>query len=191
MSTAEQFLAQFGGHTEVPPEDPVAPTQDPLAAFLDKFSGPHMESLWFYNNTVEIRFDPVDHVYYLVGDLGELTALLNVSTVAHIVDKSEILVPWAAKMTVEKLLRIIPTQILMTGPDDPSPLVFVPSMSLVEFTRIALEAKSAHRDKLEDAGEVGKEAHRFLEDWIKAGLSGKIEEQDKMLKSIGVSDAGI
>ena len=170
MGTTDRFLAQFAAS----PEDSLAPTQDPLATFLDRFSGPKRESFFFYEGTVEIQFDPVDHIYYLVGSLGELTALLNVSTVAHIVDRSEALIPWAAKMTVEKLLRIIPTQLLMTGPDDPCPLVFVPSMSLVEFTKIALEAKSAHKDKLEDAGEVGHMAHAYIEQRIKCILSGAV-----------------
>lgn len=182
MTTAEQFLKQFGG-TDLPkdefPEEGVS--TNPLTAFMDKFGGPPMTSYWFYDHTVEIRFDAVDHIYYFVEKLGNLTALLNVSTVSHIVDRSFALIPWCAKVTIEKLLRILPMETIATGPDDPSPLVVVPMMSLAEFTKFALIAKTAHKDTLEDAGNVGHEAHDWIERYIKAVLANEEAAQHMMI----------
>lgn len=150
-----------------------APPSGGLAAFVDRFSN-LSESFWFYDHTIEIRFDPVEHQYFLVDpELGNLELLYNASTVSHIVDRSEALVPWSAKVAIEKLLRNIPTveegdvfgQLYI-------PTLYVPKMSLADFTKIALDAKSAHKDKLEDAGEVGKMAHAWIEDYIKAVLAG-------------------
>ena len=189
----DDFIRKFGGLTEIAPEDlpEGAQPDSSLGSFFGKFGGPPMISYWFYGGSVEIRFDPVDHIYYLVEELGNLTALLNVSTVSHIVDRSMALIPWCAKVTIEKMLRTIPVQTIATGPEDLSPLIIVPAMTLAEFTRLALEAKSAHKDKLEDAGEVGHMAHFWIEDWIKAGLSGNLEAQAKMLKDIGASSEDI
>src|ERR1700722_5711542 len=98
MSAVDSFMSKFGGLKELSPDDlPEGISPNPLDAFLNKFGGPQMESFFFYDNTVEIRFDPVEHIYYLVEELGNLTVLLNVSTVSHIVDRSEALIPWAAK----------------------------------------------------------------------------------------------
>jgi Skp family chaperone for outer membrane proteins len=179
MSSLDSFIATFG---KVVPEDlPEGCSPNPLAAFMDKFSGPAMTSYWFYDKTVEIRFDPVDHVYYKVEELGNLTALLNVSTVSHIVDRSFALIPWCAKVTIEKLLRIIPTENIATGPDDPSPLVVVPMMSIAEFTKFALIAKTAHKDTLEDAGDVGHMAHDWIERYIKAVLAKEDAAQQVLI----------
>lgn len=176
MSAVDSFMSMFGGRAgndEPSPaeihEMPV--TGNPLDVFFNKFGGPQMESFFFYDNSVEIRFDSIEHIYYLVEELGNLTVLLNVSTVSHIVDRSEALIPWAAKMAIEKLLRIIPTHLLMTDENDPNPLIMVPTMTLAEFTRYALDAKSGHKDKLEDAGEVGHIAHDWIEKYIKSVLA--------------------
>jgi hypothetical protein len=188
MGTADSFLSKFGGQgccEETSEEEPSG--DGSLGTFLDKFGGAQMESRFHYDGEVEIRFDPVDHIYYRVEEMGNLTAVMNVSTVSHIVDRSFALVPWCAKVTIEKMLRIIPVQIISTGLDDLSPLVIVPAMSLSEFTKLCLEAKSAHKDTLEDAGDVGHMAHRWIEGWIKAGLSGNLEAQAEMMKAIGVT----
>ena len=140
------------------------PISGGLDVFLNKFGPKLSESYWFYQNTVQLRFDPEAWVYYLVGDLGELTPQYGVTSIIKIIDKSMMLVPWAAKMVVEKLLRTLPVQLISTGPEDLNPLTMVPAMSLAEFTRLALEAKGAHKERLEDAGTVGHQAHACLED---------------------------
>lgn len=175
MSSADRFLAQFA----VSPEDPLAPAQDPLATFLDRFSGPKMESYWFYDGTSELRFDKESWTYYLVGELGNLIAQYGVTSVIKIIDKSAMLVPWASKMCMEKMLRIIPTNLLMTDEHDPNPMIVVPSMALSEFAKFALEAKAAHKEKLETAGDIGHQAHACLEASIKYALAN---DPDRMVR---------
>lgn len=171
MSSAA-FLARFGsgsgynGEPDPEEESLTTPTGDcGASAFISRFAGVS-ESYFFYGNTIEIKFDSVEHKYYRVGELGELIPLLNVSTVSKIVDRSPALIPWAAKVTVEKLLRTIPTM-QVPGPD-PEHQLMVPGMTFSEFSKLAMAAKSAHSDKLEDAGDVGHMAHDFLEHYIKA-----------------------
>jgi hypothetical protein len=183
MASADSFLSKFGGQgcCEETDEEMPSGNSGSLGTFLDKFGGSQMESRFHYDGEVEIRFDPVDHIYYRVEEMGNLTAVLNVSTVSHIVDKSFALVPWCAKVTVEKMLRIIPVQTISTGLDDLNPLVIVPAMSLAAFTKLCLEAKTAHKDSLEDAGDVGHMAHRWIEEYIKTLLATDVANRDKLL----------
>lgn len=156
------------------PEDNGGIVEQPgaLANFVNRFGG-QAESFFFYNNTVEIRFEKIEHKYYLVDpELGSLTLLKNISTVSHIVDRSHALIPWTAKVTVEKMLRLVPTYNAELNPANP-PLLVLKHLTLEEFTKLALEAKSAHSDKLDDAGEVGKIAHSWLEKYILATLASQ------------------
>lgn len=156
MNDLSSFIERFSAITENE-----SPVQGTLGNFVEKFSG-MSDSFFFYNGTVEIRFDEVKHKYYLVDpELGNLIPIFNVSTVSKIVDRSFALIPWAAKATVEKLLAIIPTMVM----DEE---VWIRPISLADFTKLCMEAKSAHKDKLEDAGDVGKQAHSFIESYIKA-----------------------
>lgn len=121
----------------------------------------------FYNDEVTLRYygNPI-HAYFEVVD-GELKRKDGVTTVCHIIDKSAALVPWGCKMMYEKLMRIIPTQ-----PDESGNEVLVP-LSLEEFDHFATNAKSAHKEKLEEAANVGSAAHNWLEDYIKIKLGLK------------------
>lgn len=140
-----------------------------LDAFVSNFGGA-AESFWFYDRTIEVRFDKVDHEYFLVDpELGNLTLLDGVSTVSHIIDRSFALIPWAAKKTIEKMLRIIPTAIRDDGPE--GTVVFVPEMTLAAFTALCMSAKTAHSDELDEAGEIGSMAHNWIEKYILAVLA--------------------
>lgn len=184
MNGLDSFMNRFGPKS-TPPEhssvyelDQPSPKAGGLDAFFSRFS--KTESYWFYDHTVELQFDTDKHIYYRVGELGNLVPVPGVTTVCGIVDKSHMLVPWASKMVVQKILRLMPTETL-------DGVICVKPITFEAFTTIALEAKSAHRDKLEDAGDVGHMAHSWLEQWIKAGLSGKLKEQEEMLKVLGVT----
>lgn len=222
----DSFMQQFA--PAVP--EPAAPlvldsTSSSLDAFIEKFDGV-TESYRFYNDTVELRFQPEEHIYYLVGALGELTAQDGVTTICHIIDKSLALVPWSAKVCIAKLLRTIPTdtKIEATGPvpahnfnkttdacecgwkNDPTAIAhweqqwgehkrksevapmmeiqIVPEMSLEAFTKLAMEAKSAHKDVLDDASNIGHIAHTWLEYYIKAILAGFTQEVESKLANL-------
>ena len=129
-------------------------------------SGPFQE-LKFYNGTITVRyyFDPL-HEYFRVADNGELIRLDGVTTVSHIVDKSNMLVPWGCKMMAEELLRIVPVQ-------EANGIAMLEPMDIEEFTKYVTSAKSAHKNKLEEAANIGHTAHAWLEDYIKVRLGLK------------------
>ena len=179
MSGFEKLLIKFGGVSEDPTELPQPSPAGGLETFIQRH-GNVSEEFSFYQGSVTLRFDKEEHRYYRVGELGNLEPVDGVTTVCGIVDKSHMLVPWASKMAIQKMLRLIPTE-MVNG------IVRIKALTFEEFTTVALEAKSAHKDKLEEAADTGHAAHAWLEEWIKAGISGKVKEQDEMLKSIGVT----
>jgi hypothetical protein len=79
-------------------------------------------------------------------------------------DKSHYLKPWTAKVTIEKLLRIMPTEEDETGQKLVSPIPWS------EFEQIALDAKKAHTERFEEAGDVGTQAHEIIEIYIKNAI---------------------
>lgn len=178
------FVERFGGHDSAPEssfgsDTPALPfnltVQQPgaLDKFIDQFQGVTEPYFFYFVDgvpTVELRFQTDEHVYYLVGELGQLTAQDGVTTICHIIDKSNALVPWAAKMVIQKLLRTVPTvPRAIAGTVEPTTMLA--EMTLEAFEKIALEAKSAPRDNLEDAGNVGHMAHEWLEFYIKAMIA--------------------
>ena len=161
--TFTDLLSKFGGASEDPAELPQpSPTAGGLEGFVQRF-GHVSEDYFFYDKSIVLRFDKEEHIYYRVNELGNLTPVDGVTTVCGIIDKSHALVPWAAKMVVEKLLRIIPTETVDN-------VISLRHLTLEEFTRFALDAKGAHKEKLESAGDIGRAAHQCLEDSIKHAI---------------------
>lgn len=159
MSFADLIAKKSGMGDDESPEAGLQPSPTvSLEAFIQKFA--HVtESYWFYDHTVELRFNTEEHKYYRVGELGNLIPVNGVTNTVGIKDKSFMLTPWAAKVAIQKLLRLIPTE-MVEGTIRIKPLTFE------EFTTIALEAKSAHKDKLDEASDIGHAAHKCLEDSI-------------------------
>lgn len=174
-------MAKFGQGipAEVSSATPLATADAPdaLAKFVQKFSGV-TDGFFFYNNTIELRFSVQEHAYYLVGPLGELEALDNVSSICHIIDKSMALVPWAAKMVAEKLIRITPTLV------DDKGCEWVEPITTADFLALVMEAKTAPRDVLEEAGDIGHVAHKCLEDSIKFALANDPEKKVRNLVGV-------
>lgn len=130
-------------------------------SFISKWGG-LTESYWFYKDSpdpIELRYDPKDHVYLLVTDQG-LEKVDGVTQTCHIIDKSNALIPWAVKMMHQKLLRTVPVS---EG--------YVPPMKFEEFEKLSLDAKGAHKDKLEEAGAIGDIAHAWIENYIKIRIA--------------------
>lgn len=125
------------------------------------------ESLWFYKNEIELRYNDVEHIYYRVMK-GRLLPQDGVTTVVKIPDKSDMLIPWGCKMMAAKLTANLP--IVQT----PSGRLMVSAMPYEKFFALVMDAKSAHRDRLIEAADIGKEAHGWLEQFIKHEL-GRIE----------------
>ena len=182
MSFAD-LIAKKSGAGDEWSESPEAGLLEPRSGSLETFIQRHghvTEEYTFYDGAITLRFNVEEHRYYRVADLGNLIPINGVTSTCGIIDKSHMLVPWSSKMCAQKMLRLMPTE-MVDGTIRVKPLTFE------DFTTLVLQAKSAHRDKLEDAGDVGHMAHSWLEQWIKAGLSGNLKEQEEMLKSLGVT----
>jgi hypothetical protein len=134
-----------------------------LNAFIEKFNG-MTEPYFFYNGSIELRYEPKGHVYYRIID-GEFVPQDGVTTVVHIIDKSDALIPWGCKQMATKLLATTPFMQLPTGDK------VVPQMKYEDYEKIVLESKNAHKEKLDEAAQVGHEAHGWIEQYIKAVLS--------------------
>jgi hypothetical protein len=134
-----------------------------LDAFIEKFNG-MTEPYFFYDGTIELQYEPKDHVYYRIID-GEFVAQDGVTTVVHIIDKSDALIPWGCKMMAAKLLSTAPTMTLPTGEK------VIPQASYEDFEKLVLASKNAHKEKLDEAASVGHEAHAWIERYIKAVLA--------------------
>ena len=164
MSFADLIAKKSGAggceYCDEPPESglPEPSRSGSLEAFIQRH-GNVTEEYHFYNGTVTLRFDTEEHRYYRLAELGNLIPVPGVTTVISIKDKSFMLTPWAAKVAIQKLLRLMPTE-MVEGVIRIKPLTFE------EFTTIALEAKSAHKDKLDEASDIGHLAHKCLEESI-------------------------
>src|SRR5208283_777651 len=110
-----------------------------LDQFISDFSG-LTESYWFYDNTVQLFYDPKDHVYLLMTPDG-LKKQEGVTTICHIIDKSAALIPWSCKMMGQKLFLFFKQKTAYE------------ILSRESYEQLINDAKSAHKEKLEEAGE--------------------------------------
>jgi hypothetical protein len=129
---------------------------------------PTYEVLWFYKNTVCVLYDDEAHIYY-----KNKVPQDSVTTVLKVYDKSDRLVPWAAKVAMEKLLRNLPVFTTADGRQ------MISAMPYEVFLTLAMDAKSAHKDRLDEAASVGKEAHSYIEAHIKYELGRITQMPDK------------
>ncbi len=141
-----------------------------IDAFIERFNG-MTEPYWFYDNTIELRYEPKEHVYYRIED-GEFVAQDGVTSAIHIIDKSDALIPWGCKMMAAKLLSTTPVMELPTGDK-------IIKMSYADYETLVLAAKSAHKEKLDEAANIGSIAHSWIEQYIKAVLG---ENEDRKLE---------
>ena len=129
--------------------------------------------LSFYGGTVTLRFAKDPYHQYFREACGALTHVDGVTSACGIIDKSQFLVPWSAKMTAEKLLRTMPKV------KDELGIEYIDSILWTDFETLVLEAKKAHKEKLVDASDVGSAAHAWLEDSIRWAITfnnGKVEK---------------
>jgi hypothetical protein len=134
-----------------------------LESFIEKF-GRVSEEYKFYNGEITLRYYDDEHVYYLLKDDGTEERQDGVTQSCHIIDKSGALVPWSAKMMQQKLMATIP------GTKTAGAVV----MSEAELDEWVTKGKSAHKEKLEEAGKTGHIAHNWIENYIKLLLVGEI-----------------
>jgi hypothetical protein len=131
------------------------------------------EVLYFYNGTVELRYNKKLHAYYHEVD-GVKYLVPGASTVVGCIDKPAI-APWAAKMVVECIAEEMGYGITGMAPwEDDKPLCIPDKYNTVRGFLSLLEfAKANFRRIKEDAGDVGHMAHEWLEQAIKARIRGE------------------
>lgn len=112
---------------------------------------------YFYNGTEHLRFYPSEHIYRLVR-LEEELDQDGTTNVVHIIDKSNALIPWGCKVACEKFLGSIGDYIDGLG------MVYIDASDL---EALVVSAKSAHKERLDEAAEVGKRAHTWIERYIR------------------------
>jgi hypothetical protein len=113
-------------------------------------------------------------VYYRV-EPSVLVPVSGVTSVCHIIDKSGPLVGWAAKKVAERILEETPIAERFVESTTKSLGWYLQQhITLEEFTRICMDAKLAPREHLEEAGDIGHQAHKWLEELIKKLINEEI-----------------
>lgn len=135
-----------------------------LDKFITQFGGVS-EEYKFYNGEVTLRYYDKEHAYYLLSPEGDEERQDGVTTVCHIIDKSQALVPWGCKMMQQKLLITVP------GAKVGGTVV----MTEAEMEDWIAKGKTAHKEKLEEAGNVGSIAHNWIEEYIKLTIAKDVE----------------
>lgn len=141
-----------------------------IDAFVKRFAASGLsEPYYFYYRDgkpeITLKFDRDKWTYYLVREDGSLEAQEGVTGSISIIDKSLYLIPWACKMQHEQLLRTIPTRIRAADGK-----VVIVELPIEDFAVISAECKTAHKNRLDDAADVGHLAHQALEDALKHAI---------------------
>jgi len=181
--TFSDLLQKHGGIDSGPAEFPPAKSGG-LEAFVQKFGGV-TEEYTFYNGTVTLRFDKESWTYFLVNaETGNLEPQNGVTGITKIINISDRLVPWSAKVMGAKMLRLIPTEIV-------DGVIRIKPLTFEEFTVIVLEAKSAHKDKLDEASDTGGLAHTCLEESIRYAIQNDPEKKVRQLINLPADERAV
>lgn len=136
--------------------------------------------LLFYNGEVTLRFcskknGKPAHCYYRETPEG-LQEVDGVTSTCGILDKSTYLMPWACKMMAQKIFSLTPRIEHDRGVD-------TLSQDWPDFVQLIDSAKNAHKEHLEDASDVGKMAHQWIENSIRTAIEfngGIVEEMNEV-----------
>jgi len=135
-----------------------------------------------YGGKVHTCFSPSKWKHFLVDkDTGALEPLDGVTNVLkRAVDKSQPLMRWAVKLALSRVRSLI----LATGiGGDGAVQLFVD-----ELDKILTAAKQADTEALEDAGEVGHQAHGVIENVIRAIIAGDDKRLDEVFCTLPDDD---
>ena len=134
------------------------------------------DPLYFYGGTETLRFDKEDWQWYRVCADGQLQKLNGVTRISGILDKSVYLMPWACKMMALKLMNTMP-RVAGLGQDSPDRVVALP---VNNFAALVDAAKTAHKEELVGAADIGKKAH----EWIEASIVNAITFNGGIVKEM-------
>jgi hypothetical protein len=115
----------------------------------------------FYNSKIKLFFDASKHEYYRFNKEGERVEVPGCTTVLKTaIDKSQMLMPWATKLAIDTL------KLRMFNPDGT-----LKSYSTEELFSWFAEAKDKHKERLDEAGDIGHVAHDALERTIQYAIN--------------------
>jgi len=101
-----------------------------------------------------LKFNPKLHAYLL-----DDKPITGVTTILKVIAKP-FLIPWAANMAVDYIKGKTPFYL-----SKEEELIII---NLDNFNKALQEAREAHTQKRDKAGDIGKEAHKLCENWIKS-----------------------
>lgn len=104
-----------------------------------------MEIYELYGGKVQLHYDDNKHLYMVDGYQAD-----GVTSILKVINKPA-LVPWAVKCTTDYIL---------------SKLVAGKPLDEIEIKQLCDEAKKAHRNKTEEAADIGTYVHQWVEDFI-------------------------
>jgi hypothetical protein len=137
----------------------------------------------FYGGTEELRFDQDSWTYTWVQPDGSLIVLDGVTHVCHILDKSHALMPWAVKKALAKCKRLLKERGYVI-PQGDSELGVTPSLFEGVLDEIIEKSRSADKEELDAAAEIGSIAHNWIEEFIHAILEDNDERRLELLAKL-------
>jgi uncharacterized protein YheU (UPF0270 family) len=127
-----------------------------------------LEVFKLYNGEITLLYDDDAHKYFIDGPDGRFQ-VPNVTTVLDTLDKSNPLIAWAVRCTITSLEESLHLDSRADG-------------SIFEFLKEELvekleTARKAHRVRKDDAANIGKQAHKWLEKYGLLIIKGRTDEQ--------------
>lgn len=149
-------------------------SQEDLNGLLSQY-GDLSEAYFFYDNTEQLRFDRKKWRWFRFCEDGTFDPLYGVTTVIHIIDKSEALMGWAKKMAMAKLRRLM-IERAGFGSEDAQMHIFIG-----ELDQIIADSKKADEEELDKAGDTGHSAHDWIEQYVKSVLKNDETRKHELL----------
>lgn len=129
----------------------------------EKSQKPQNQQISLYGGEVVLEFDEERHRYTRRLADGTAKKVEGVTSILQILSKP-LLIPWAAKMVAEKILRTMPIISDRSG-------IYTKEIRIDQFRRLVESARHAHREKLESAGDIGTQAHGVIEGEILSAIA--------------------
>jgi hypothetical protein len=145
---------------------------------------PSATSHWFYNNTIELKFDKSSWSYFRVMPDGSLVKLNGVTNVVHIIDKSAPLMGWAVRKALERVKKLLTDGGFVSTPDKAA----IAELFETTLDEILASAKKADKEELDAAAEIGHIAHDWIEQYIKALLNDADDRRLELLAKLPLDD---
>jgi len=138
---------------------------------------PNLPRYSFYGGTETLVFDKEVWTYYRVMPDGSLAPQDGVTTVLHkTIDRSEPIANWSIKRAMVRLKKLMLERNLIAIEDrEPLPLFETILDEVIE------SAKHAAREELEQAADIGTDAHAHLELIVKAILADNRPRLEELL----------